>query len=316
MKISIITATLNNKAGLMRAIESVRSQTYKNIEHIVVDGGSTDRSVETLKNLQFTIYNLLFISEADTGIYDAINKGIRFATGDVIGLLHSDDFYKDEFVVEKVVEAFALSAKSIEQSAESKAPFVSAQGDEVDAVYSDLVYVMEKSKVKSQKSKNEYIDHSGFKIDPPRRIEHSIIRYWKAHKIKKDILTTHYLPAGRQGSPLTTQALLNGWMPPHPTLFVKKEIFDKYGLYRTDMKIAADYEMVLRLFYKYKISSNYLPLTTYSMTIGGASNKSLSNIIIKSKEDYRSMKLHSIPFPLKTLLIKNLSKLQQFFYKN
>jgi glycosyltransferase len=102
-------------------------------------------------------------------------------------------------------------------------------------------------------------------------------------------------------------------MPPHPTLFIRREIFEKYGLYRTDMKIAADYEMVLRLFYKYKITTSYLPLTTYCMTIGGASNKSLKNIFIKSSEDYTAMKMHGIKFPLKTLFMKNIRKLPQFF---
>jgi glycosyltransferase len=109
-----------------------------------------------------------------------------------------------------------------------------------------------------------------------------------------------------------TKWLENGWMPPHPTLFIRKNIFEKYGLYRTDMKISADYEMVLRLFYEYKITSHYLPITTYCMTIGGASNKSLRNIFIKSSEDYRAMKMHRLPFPLYTLLCKNLSKVPQF----
>jgi glycosyltransferase len=294
MKISIITVTKNNKAGLVRAIESVRSQTYKSVEHIIVDGGSTDGSVEAIKNEQLKtlptgrqVYNLQFVSETDSGIYDAINKGIKLATGDVIGLLHSDDFFTDEFVLAKYAEAFG-------QSAERQA------NSEVQAVYSDLVYVMGKSKVKSQKSKNEYIDNSELKI------ERSVIRYWQAHKIKKNSFTTPYylLPATH---------LLNGWMPPHPTLFVRKEIFDKYGLYRTDMKIAADYEMVLRLFWKHKITSHYLPITTYCMTIGGASNKSLRNILTKSSEDYRSMKMHSLPYPFYTLLCKNLRKLPQFF---
>ncbi len=328
MKISIITVTLNNKAGLMRAIESVSSQTYKNVEHIIVDGGSTDGSIEAIKNLQFTIYNLVFISEADSGIYDAINKGIKLATGDVIGLLHSDDFYKDEFVLEKYADVFEQSGKqpahsslsSTENEREIKdfsvnfllrndnaLPTTHYLQPTIEAVYSDLVYVRKKLKVshrddkpKSQKSKNEDIDHSKLKI------EHSIIRYWKAHKIKKDYLTTSF-------SLLTTHHLLNGWMPPHPTLFIRKSIFDKYGLYRTDMKIAADYEMILRLFYKNKITTNYLPHTTYCMTMGGASNKSIKNIIQKSKEDYFAMKIHGFPIPVKTLIYKNCSKVTQFF---
>jgi glycosyltransferase len=325
MKISIITATLDNKAGLIRAIESVQNQTYKNVEHIIIDGGSTDGSVEVIKNLEFRIkndqnnrpfdsaqgdnldsplptthYSLLTISEADSGIYDAINKGIKFATGDVIGLLHSDDFYNDKFVLEKYAEVFTQSAKRQAHSdSKNQPPATNNPRPTIDAVYSDLVYVMGKSKVKSQKSKNEHYNHSDLKID------YSIIRYWKAHKLKKVSFTTHY-------SPPTTTNLKYGWMPPHPTLFIKKEVFDMYGLYRTDMKIAADYEMILRLFYKYKITSHYLPLTTYCMTIGGASNKSLKNIFIKSSEDYRSLKMHNLRFPIFTLLYKNLRKIPQF----
>ena len=275
MKISIITVTKNNKAGLLRAIESVRSQSYKYVEHIIVDGGSTDGTAEAIYNLQFTIYNLQltiynlqFVSEADSGIYDAINKGIKKATGDVIGLLHSDDFFADEFVLEKYAEAFVQGAKRQALS-------------EVDAVYSDLVYVRSKTKDEKRKKDNsESTDHltparrGGSSIDHSElKIEHSVIRYWQAHPSSSlrmtnptslrqashrdrqddEQITTHY-------SLFTTHDLLNGWMPPHPTLFVRKEIFEKYGLYRTDMKIAADYEMILRLFYKYKITSYYLPL--------------------------------------------------------
>lgn len=378
MKISIITVTLNNKAGLLRAIESVRSQTYKNVEHIIVDGGSADGTAEAINNYQLTInndkvdelsrsqqnqengtkispgvytersecdrndsnddkssripngmrdlkdserfitpagirndkslitnhYTLVSISEKDNGIYDAINKGIKLATGDVIGLLHSDDFYTDEFVLEKYAEAFSHRAKRQAQSVRDKGgtPIDSpdrseqaAQGDEVEAVYSDLVYVREKSK-------NEHIDNLAFKI------ENSVIRTWKTHPSHFDYAQCDTLRM--------TKWIKNGWMPPHPTLFVRREVFENYGLYRTDMKIAADYEMILRLFYKYKITSHYLPITTYCMTIGGASNKSLRNIFIKSSEDYRAMKMQGIAFPMKTLFMKNVRKLPQFFRKS
>lgn len=372
MKISIITVTLNNKAGLLRAIESVRSQTYKNVEHIIVDGGSTDGTAEAINKYQLTInndkvdelsrsqqnqengtkislptsrdrndsnddkssrtdvrdlkdserfitpagirndkslitnhYTLVSISEKDNGIYDAINKGIKLATGDVIGLLHSDDFYTDEFVLEKYAEAFSHRAKRQAQSVRDKGgtPIDSppdrseqaAQGDEVEAVYSDLVYVREKSK-------NEHIDNLAFKI------ENSVIRTWKTHPSHFDYAQCDTLRM--------TKWIKNGWMPPHPTLFVRREVFENYGLYRTDMKIAADYEMILRLFYKHKITSHYLPITTYCMTIGGASNKSLRNIFIKSSEDYRAMKMQGIAFPMKTLFMKNVRKLPQFFRKS
>lgn len=384
MKISIITVTLNNKAGLIRAIESVRSQTYKNVEHIIVDGGSTDGSVEVIKNEQLTMnneqlkinneslsernpesnpkdsqdtltlrndknevenvtdlsftthndilrqaqddhspftnhYSLIFISEPDSGIYDAINKGIKMATGEVIGLLHSDDFYADEFVLQRYKDVFLNNSKD---------PSLIAQDDRVDAVYSDLVYVLEKSKVKNQKSKefdwenkngseksgNKFIENSALNI------EYSVIRTWKTHKIVNSELSMVNSKTSEIISPstiyyslITNHQILNGWMPPHPTLFLRKDVFDKYGLYRTDMKIAADYEMILRLFWKNKISSAYLPITTYCMTIGGASNKSLRNILIKSSEDYKAMKMHGLPFPLLVLLKKNFRKIPQLF---
>ncbi|AFH49118.1 Glycosyltransferase [Ignavibacterium album JCM 16511] len=354
MKISIITVTKNNKAGLLRAIESVRSQTYKNVEHVIVDGLSTDGTKEILKQVQNDIlrqaqgdeamfYNLQFISEADSGIYDAINKGIKLATGDVIGLLHSDDFYADEFVLERYAEVFQekrLKEKEKSNSSfripaevrdleispgvytersecgrnnkglttDNLPPFTKDPQPTIDAVYSDLVYVRNKTKDENREMNNfGKIEHL------PLNIEYPVIRTWKTHrKVNSELLivdsktTNHY-------SLITDHLLLNGWMPPHPTLFVRREVFEKYGLYRTDMKIAADYEMILRLFYKYKITSVYLPFTTYCMTIGGASNKSLRNIFIKSSEDYRAMRLHQIPSPIKTLLFKNLRKLPQFF---
>jgi glycosyltransferase len=306
MKISIITVTKNNKDGLLRAIDSVRSQTYKNVEHIIVDGLSTDGTAEILKKVQndrgfhnssthhtstalsltaqdknslvTNHYSLITISEADSGIYDAINKGIRLATGDVIGLLHSDDFYSDEFVLERYAEAFAQSAEGKDRSdLISQVQYDKSKGNQVDAVYSDLVYVRSKG---------------------------SVVRNWKTQE------------KGFTTEAQRNRALKNGWMPPHPTLFLRKEVFERYGLYRTDMKIAADYEMILRLFWKHKITSYYLPITSYCMRIGGASNKSLKNIFIKSSEDYRAMKLHGIPLPVKTLFIKNIRKLPQFFISN
>jgi|WetSurMetagenome_2_1015567.scaffolds.fasta_scaffold279214_2 glycosyltransferase involved in cell wall biosynthesis len=295
MKISIITVCKNNKSGLMRAIECIRSQTHKNIEHIIVDGASTDGTVEILKQVQDdrllnTQYSIQTISEPDNGIYEAINKGIKLATGDVIGLLHSDDVYADENVIEKYAESFTSDSGSI-----------SGKTKQIDAVYSDLVYVRVKSNVKNQKS-NENQSTTNHQLKTTHysllTTNYSIIRNWKS------------------GDPSSPQKMIrwlkNGWMPPHPTLFVRKEIFDKFGLYRTDLKIAADYEMILRLFYKLKIETHYLPLTTYLMTLGGASNKNLTNILQKSKEDFRSMSLNTIPFPSFTLFCKNIRKLPQF----
>jgi glycosyltransferase involved in cell wall biosynthesis len=278
LKFSIITVTKNNKAGLLRAIECVRNQTYKNVEHIIVDGGSKDGTKEMMDDGRWKMEDGKFISEPDEGIYDAINKGIKSATGDVIGLLHSDDLYADENVIGKYASVFD------QPTANHKQPTI-------DAVYSDLVYVKNKSNVKSQKS----IDQTNI-----QSYNHSILRYWKTQD--KEFTTE----AQRH------RAILNGWMPPHPTLFLRREIFEKYGLYNTDLKIASDYEMILRLFYMNKITSCYLPLTTYLMSTGGASNRSITNILQKSKEDHSAMKIHNIPSPMFTLISKNLRKLPQF----
>ena len=345
LKLSIITVTKNNKPGLLRAIDCVRNQTYRNVEHIIVDGGSADGTVDILRSeqkeinsrpvipanevsqestldsglrrndtssnnakLPATNYSLLAISEPDNGIYDAINKGIKLATGDVIGLLHSDDLYADENMLERIAEVFKSRAEGKEQSA-------------VEAVYSDLVYVRKKSD--SGQVRQDFVQPGRVGMTEPRTshysrltTSYSVIRYWKTHKSvksnqslvnRKD--TDHHLL-------VTDHLLKNGWMPPHPTLFVRKEIFDKYGFYNTYLKIASDYDMILRLLFKHKITSYYLPITTYLMSIGGASNKSIKNIIQKSKEDYLAMKMNGIKYPVITLFSKNFRKLPQFLARD
>jgi len=275
MKISIITVVKNNKSGLLRAIECVQKQTYKNVEHIIVDGGSKDGTKEVVNDGRWKMDDVKFFSEPDEGIYDAINKGIKLAAGDVIGLLHSDDWYANETILENYAAAFNQATSS------NKLPTI-------DAVYSDLNYIKNKSK-----------DHTNI-----QSFNHSVLRRWKTQD--KEFITESQ----------RHRALQKGWMPPHPTLFIRKEIFEKYGLYRTDMKIASDYEMILRLLYRYKITSYYLPLTTYLMSIGGASNKSLGNIFQKSREDFRAMKMNGINFPSLTLVSKNLRKLPQFLARD
>jgi glycosyltransferase len=372
MKFSIITVTKNNKSGLLRAIECVRNQTYKNIEHIIVDGGSTDGTVEILNQVQDDIrsvqgkiskkdsgsesgmttrnYQLLSISEPDTGIYDAINKGIKISTGDVIGLLHSDDLYADENVLEKYAAAFTQQTTNnrpptidavysdlvyVRQKFElqSKASDSGQAGmtRRIDAVYSDLVYVREKSKFQKptpDSFRGQKVDsgsESGMTAGSTTNLptgqagysllttNYSVIRYWRSHTKSVDSGSGSGMTTSGYQSLITDHLLRKGWMPPHPTLFIRKEIFEKYGLYNTELKIASDYEMILRLFFNHKITTHYLPITTYLMTIGGASNKSLKNILQKSKEDYQAMKMNGIKFPSITLAIKNLRKLPQFF---
>ncbi len=283
MKISIITVTKNNKVGLLRAIESVRSQTYKNVEHIIVDGMSKDGTVDVLRNLSTSLenndsrelkYSVRWISEKDSGIYDAINKGLRLASGDIVGLLHSDDFYFDNFVIEKYVDYFVKNP--------------------VDAVYSDLIYIKDNTQYQKNLSNRKVLNFNSYKI----------IRYWKTHNKDNLIL-----------NPIPKIYIINGWMPPHPTLFVKKSVYDRMGLYKTDMRVAADYDMILRMFYVNKIRAGYIPNVTYCMGIGGNSNKSIKNIIVKSYEDYLSMRINGIPVPMYTLFLKNIRKITQFFNK-
>ena len=257
MTFSIITAVKNNKESLRRAITSLRAQTFKDYEHIIVDGASADGTAELIKILADEKRN--WRSQPDNGIYFALNEGLKLASGKIVCLLHSDDILAKPEVLEKVAQVF--------------------EERNIDSVYSDLMYI---SKVKEENIK----ENKG-----------KVIRLWKSGEFKHS-------------------SLRFGWMPPHPTLFIRKEIFEKYGLYRTDMKIASDYEMILRLFYKHKITTHYLPLTTYLMSVGGTSNKSVKNILLKSKEDLLALKLHEVPHPLITLISKNFRKLPQFMTRD
>lgn len=248
MKISIITSVYNNQETIAEAIASVLSQTYPDIEYIIIDGGSTDGTVGVVKPYQDRLAT--FISEPDKGIYDGLNKGIKLATGDIIGFLHSDDLYEDNQVIGKVAQAFMDYG--------------------VDSVYGDLTYV----------DKN----------DPTR-----IIRYW-------------------QSGGFSLNKLRHGWMPPHPTFFVKRDVYERYGLFDTRFKIAADYDLILRFLGKQQISTHYIPSILIKMRVGGASNKNWKNILRKSTEDLQAMKNNGIG-GIFSLVIKNLSKLQQFFRK-
>jgi glycosyltransferase len=244
MKITIITATYNSEKYLQNTIDSVLNQSYKSIEYIIVDGKSTDKTCEILK-----IYNqkIRTISEPDYGIYDALNKGIKAATGDIIGFLHSDDVYYSNNVIEKVIQTF--------------------EKNNTDSVYGDLNYVL-----KNDISK--------------------VIRYWKSGNF--DI-----------------NQLKKGWMPPHPTFFVKKEIYEKYGFFNTSLQISADYDLMLRFLFQHRISISYIPEVLVKMRIGGKSNQNIQKILQKMREDYKSIVNNQVG-GIKTLLYKNLRKLPQF----
>ena len=246
MKISVITVTLNRCDTLRDAIESVLSQTVK-AEHIIVDGGSSDGTLELVRSYGTDIAGL--VSEPDHGIYDAMNKGIGLATGDVIGILNADDFFTHPKVLEKVAAAF-----------EEKG---------VDSVYGDL----------------EYVD--------PEQTE-KVVRVWKAGFFQP-------------------QDFLKGWMLPHPTFFVKRCVYEMHGLYQTQFSSAGDYEMMIRLLYKHRISTAYLPEVLVRMRTGGVSNRNLWRRLAANAEDRRAWKVNGIKAPFYTTILKPLRKIEQFF---
>jgi glycosyltransferase len=248
VKISVITAVRNGADTLRDCIESVRNQTYP-AEHIVIDGASTDGTLDIITEYRSSISKV--VSEPDNGIYDALNKGIRLASGDVIGLLHGDDFYAHDKVLGAVVDVF--------------------EKQNIDSCYGDLLYV----------DKND---------------KNKVIRYWKSSEYKHS-------------------KFKQGWMPPHPTFFVKREIYEKYGVFNTGFRIAADYELMLRFLEKHRISTYYIPEVFIKMRLGGASNRSLKNILIQSWEDYRAWKLNGLRGGLTAVFLKKLSKAPQFLKK-
>ena len=246
MKLSLITAVFNNEKYLEDCIKSVLDQSYENIEYIIVDGGSDDGTIDIIKKYEHSISK--WISEPDNGIYDAMNKGIKMASGDVIGFLHSDDFYANKGVIEKIADAFVTYS--------------------VQSVYSDVVFF------------NKSINR--------------VIRYWRAGEYREGLIK-------------------RGWMPPHTAFFVKKEIYEKCGYFNTDLKIAADYELILRLLGKHNITTHYIPEVLIKMRMGGRSNGSVGNIIRKTIEDYRALEINGMNGRAFTLLLKILSKVHQFF---
>ncbi|MCW6537284.1 glycosyltransferase family 2 protein [Sphingomonas lycopersici] len=243
--VSLVTAAFNRERTIGQAVESVRHQTYPAIEHIIIDGGSRDNTVRIARAAARK--GAIISSEPDDGIYDAFNKGVKRASGDVIGFVHSDDFLAADDVIAKVVNAFA--------------------DPKVDAVYGDLDYVL---------------------ADDPSRV----LRRWRSGAFER-------------------RKLGRGWMPPHPALFLRRRIYERYGYFDTEFDIAADYEFILRIFSQPQFTASYINETFVKMRIGGVSNKSLKNIVKKTSEDLRSLKRHNIG-GIYALFIKNLSKTGQF----
>jgi glycosyltransferase len=245
LHISVITAVLNRAPTLAAALRSVHGQAWPNVEHVVIDGGSTDGSLDILRQHQSGIAKL--VSEPDDGIYDALNKGIRVATGDVIGFMHADDEFATPDALARIAQAFEDPA--------------------VDAVYGDLVYVR--------------------KDDTSQ-----VVRYWRAGNYERG-------------------QLANGWMPPHPTFYVRREVYSRFGGFDTSYRIAADYENMLRILWSGGVKATYIPQVLVRMRVGGISNMSFFNVLHKSREDYAALRQNGIG-GLQAVLLKNVTKLPQF----
>lgn len=245
LRFSIITAVFNNRDTISATLDSVLTQTGVDVELVVIDGGSTDGTLEILNRYAGRI--AVLVSEPDKGIYDALNKGVQRSSGDAVGFLHSDDLFADAAVLSRFAVAFA--------------------DPDVDVVYGDLLYV----------SKN----------NPSH-----IVRYWRAGDYSRDRLGW-------------------GWMPPHPTLYIRRNIYEQNGLFDTSFRIAADYDFILRLLNRERIGVRYIPEVLVKMRVGGASNCSLWNIVRKSSEDLRALRRNEVG-GIGALVWKNLSKLSQF----
>ncbi|MBC6907537.1 glycosyltransferase [Saccharophagus sp. K07] len=248
MKLSIITATWNSSKTVAATMESLARQTFQNYESIIVDGLSSDDTLDVVRRSGVRIGKI--ISERDKGIYDALNKGIAAAQGEYVGFLHSDDILASPSSLEKLVDCI-----------DRKKP---------DAVYADLQYVDKENTNK-------------------------VIRYWKSGSYSRS-------------------RLKNGWMPPHPTFYMRRNLYSELGGFNLNYKISADYDSLMRYLWVNNVRLEYLPEVLIKMRIGGASNRSLSNIIRKSKEDFAVMKEYSMPV-FRAILGKNLSKLPQFFIR-
>jgi glycosyltransferase involved in cell wall biosynthesis len=245
MTISIITATYNSSATVRDTLQSVRSQDFKNIEHLIIDGLSSDSTLNIVRQYPHVAR---IISEKDKGIYDAMNKGIAAASGDIVGILNSDDVYNNEQVISSVMKAF--------------------ENETVDAVYGDLQYV-------KQDDLNK------------------VTRTWRSGKFLKN-------------------KFYFGWMPPHPTFFVRKKVYEEAGNFNLSLRSAADYEFMLRVLFKFNFKPYYIPQVLVKMRTGGISNASLKHRLRANAEDRKAWKINDLQPFIFTIPLKPLRKIFQF----
>ncbi len=247
-KISIVTATYNATATIHDCLECIKKQTVA-VEHILIDGMSEDSTLTIINEHSDSLAHI--ISEPDTGIYDAMNKGLGLTSGEIVGILNADDFYPAGDTLTKVLRAF--------------------DDPSIDACYGDLLYV------------------DGSNSD-------KIIRNW------------------RSGS-FSPEKFYWGWMPPHPTFFVRRSVYEKYGLFNTDLGSAADYEIMLRFLVKHKIKAAYIPEVLVKMRTGGISNASVKNRLAANRMDRKAWEENELkPYPW-TLWMKPARKIGQWLWK-
>ncbi len=248
MKISVVTVCRNTESTIEDTIRSVAGQTCRGVEHIIIDGASTDGTLDIVRKYESVVTK--WVSEHDQGIYDAMNKGIALASGDVIGFLNADDVYARPEVLAEVVQAL---------------------GDEsIQAVYGDVVFVRDDLQ--------------------------TIVRYYRSNRFKVGKLAW-------------------GWMPPHPSIFLKKHMFEKYGLFKTDYRIAADYELVTRLFARHKVRYRYLPGVSVKMRVGGVSTRGVKSNYILSQEIVRACRENGISTNLLKVSLKYPFKVMELFIR-
>lgn len=251
MKVSIITATYNSAATLKDTIDSVVRQDYDDIEYIVVDGGSTDGTTDIIRSFEASDeLDMKWVSERDRGIYDAMNKGIDLATGDVVGILNSDDYFTSDDVISKMVGSFTDS--------------------NIDAVYGDIHFI-----------------HDG---EPDR-----VTRYYSSRMFRPFWIRF-------------------GFMPAHPSLYVRREVYDKVGPYKLDYKIGSDFEMIVRMFHVHKIKSKYLPMDFVTMRTGGASTSGIRSHKLLLREDTRACRDNGLYTNQFLISLKYLYKIFEFRY--
>ncbi len=250
MKVSVITVVLNAVDTIEDTIQSVTDQDHPDIEHIVIDGGSTDGTLEVLDRYRDKLSAI--ISEPDEGIYDAMNKGIDLATGAVVGTLNSDDWYENNSVISRLVAAFENDV-------------------DLDAIYGDIVFVAK---------------------DKP----HGLVRYWESQPYKEGLFE-------------------KGWMPAHPSFFVKRDCYSRYGKFDLDLKIQSDFDLTMRFMVVNRIKTLYLPGVMVKMRMGGVTNNRISNVIKGNLEAYSACKKNGLSVTPLFMVKKVLSRIPQFFRK-